>query len=513
MGYFNDAASRAATLLLTSSLLVAGCSSSSDSPELTENDNAVSEIDSLTTTDQSEADSISNQVSDEVTVTANDPVEETSELVAPASENIPAETIANEQNSDPTAEAVLDPFVQNRTQVDFGITVPAYQSDALQVRLTWGDTDVTAGWVGDELWSTSLELPTNTENLLTVTFSDQNGAITLASFEQVFRTGTNEFGTYQITSDQFDTIRWDTDGDGVSNLDELIVGTNPLIADVSLPMESVGINSAENIAQIFDIVGGAAVDVMSSAARALEISINESGYLLLSTTSDGVAFDNGLTLSDTRIYECPISGTVSKVEVRQEGVGFWNNLEADDCRDLDQVIDGEFTIGSRWTPHGHAFTTSNNATLSLNDDTYRLEAEQLHQQLNFNEEIRRNAFYVGADIQLSQNGISIYRVGSLNASEGNMRVFRSTVSDIVTSGIDIDEIETTIQFSKNESSEYFTTGTFVGSKNDIEVLVVDADTGDENTFSGITTSTGSTISAIYDWSPEMQFGRYPLPDQ
>ena len=59
-------------------------------------------------------------------------------------------------------ESVPDPLVQNRIQVDFGITVPAYQSDALQVRLVWGGTDVTASWVGDELWSTSLELPTNT---------------------------------------------------------------------------------------------------------------------------------------------------------------------------------------------------------------------------------------------------------------------------------------------------------------------------------------------------------------
>lgn len=487
-------------------LFILGCSGSSESQ-------SPSEIDTVddATANIVAGDDTSNNVSNDTNVVTTDSsqvttTENTFTTTTSTVESEPTTLLPDTVDSSVVTEEPVT------TRIDFDITVPAYQSNALQVRLQWGDKDILASFVVDESWSIVDDFPVDTENELVVTFNDDNGAVTLASFEQTFRTGTNPSESLQITADQFDTNRWDNDGDGVSNLAELMVGTNPLAADVSLPTESV-INTAENIAQIFDIVGGSAVDVMSSAARALEISIDESDYLLLSTTSDGVALDNGLTLSDTRIYECPISGTVSKVEVRQEGVGFWNNLEADDCRDLDQVIDGEFTIGSRWTPHGHAFTTSNNATLSLNDDTYRLEAEQLHQQLNFNEEIRRNAFYVGADIQLSQNGISIYRVGSLNASEGNIRVFRSAVSDIVTSGIDIDEIETTIQFSKNESTEYFTTGTFVGSKNDIEVLVVDADTGDENTFSAITTSTGSTISAIYDWSPAMQFGRYPLPDQ
>ncbi|MFK7893982.1 MAG: hypothetical protein AB8B63_24420 [Granulosicoccus sp.] len=174
MGYFNDAATRAATLLLTSSFLVAGCSSSSDSPVLTENN-------------------------------------------------------ANEQNSAPTMDAVPDPLVQNRTQVNFDITVPAYQSDALQVRLIWGDTDVTAGWVGDELWSTSIDLPADVENTLSVTFSDRNGDIVLAYFEQAYRTSINASETYTISSDQFNTASLDADEDGVSNIDELISGTDPLV--------------------------------------------------------------------------------------------------------------------------------------------------------------------------------------------------------------------------------------------------------------------------------------------
>lgn len=179
MGYFNVAATPAATLLLTSSLLVAGCSSSSESPALTGNN-------------------------------------------------------ANEQDSVPTMNVVPDPVVQNRTQVDFGITVPTYQSDALQVRLTWGDTDVTAGWVGDELWSTSLDLPTDIENMLSVTFSDSNGDIVLAYFEQAYRTGINASETYTISSDQFNTESLDADEDGVSNIDELISGTDPLVDEDAL---------------------------------------------------------------------------------------------------------------------------------------------------------------------------------------------------------------------------------------------------------------------------------------
>ena len=227
MSHLNGAAIRVATLFLTTSLLMAGCSSSSDSPALTEGDNIVSNIDSVAGTAQPEADPISSEANDEVIVSADEPVEETSELVAPISENTPAETTSSEQNSEPATEAVPDPLVQNRTQVDFGITVPAYQSDALQVRLTWGDIDVTAGWVGDELWSTSLDLPTDTESTLLVTFSDSNGDIVLASFEQAYRTGSNAAEAFNIAAEQFNSEQWDADNDGTSNLNELIAGSNP----------------------------------------------------------------------------------------------------------------------------------------------------------------------------------------------------------------------------------------------------------------------------------------------
>ncbi len=124
------------------------------------------------------------------------------------------------------------------TRVNFVITVPVYVSNALQVRLVWGSADIIAMWNRDELWTASVDFPANTENELAVTFSDGNGAITLGSFETSYKTGTSVSETYQITANQFDTDRWDSDGDGQSNLSEAIAGTNPQSSDAFEPVQA-----------------------------------------------------------------------------------------------------------------------------------------------------------------------------------------------------------------------------------------------------------------------------------
>lgn len=179
------------------------------------------------------------------------------------------------------------------TRVTFDITVPVYASTALQVRVLWGEIDSTAAWIIDESWTLSEELPKNTDDLLMVTFSDQNGAVTLGSYEQNFRTGSNPSESFQITEDQFDTNRWDSDADGVNNLDELIAGTNPDGDNLPQPVQA----SLEYIAdKTFRISWGA-----SEAAeryQVLEASTNGVGFIPVSDELDStsLSFDHRVAL-------------------------------------------------------------------------------------------------------------------------------------------------------------------------------------------------------------------------
>lgn len=127
------------------------------------------------------------------------------------------------------------PVSSATVDVNFEIEVPFFVSNALQVRVIWGDTALTAAWLIDESWSVTGTLTAETEQPLSITFSDDNGGTTLASFDTRFRTGSVAGETFNVTAEQFDSERWDSDSDGTSNLAELRVGTDPLVIDTTSP--------------------------------------------------------------------------------------------------------------------------------------------------------------------------------------------------------------------------------------------------------------------------------------
>lgn len=162
------------------------------------------------------------------------------------------EPVAGQEFQDNNNSAVVDPLVQSRVLVSFDITVPAYSSDELRLEVVWGDLNLVAGWVGDEFWSVSGELPTETEELLIVTYFDGFGAIELARFSQQFKTGSDATEAFQLTADQFNTEQFDDDGDGVSNLAELIAGTDPSIDEDSLlPIED-SVSGSAYVSRFFE---------------------------------------------------------------------------------------------------------------------------------------------------------------------------------------------------------------------------------------------------------------------
>lgn len=208
--------SRYSLTLIICMLFVSGCSNSSDpnsDESQTTDDISGTNGDALVSDEGTE--DIANKIEDTATDSPTSSVQ-----TEPADETI----VTPDSGAEFTAEPASETKGTSTTRVNFDITVPVYSSDALQVRLVWGGLDTTAMWNSDEHWTASVDFPVNTENQLVVTFSDGNGAITLGSVERSFKTGTNQSESLQIAANEFDTDRWDKDGDGVSNLETLIAG-------------------------------------------------------------------------------------------------------------------------------------------------------------------------------------------------------------------------------------------------------------------------------------------------
>jgi len=184
-----------------------------------------------------------------------------------------------------------DPLVQNTTQVSFEVTVPAYQSNELQVSMDWGEFSTSINWVGDEFWSHTVELPTNTQALLSIAFLGENGGIRLrlGSFEQQYKTGSNAAEVITISADQFDTDQWDFDADGNSNLNELIAGTDPRVdEDNQLPIID---NKKMNLLFIANYFESTLSDERPYAA--IDADIQHELYFGTTTTTDIDVEGNG----------------------------------------------------------------------------------------------------------------------------------------------------------------------------------------------------------------------------
>ena len=199
------------------------------------------------------------------------------------STNVPGEN-ADQSGSD---MVVPDPLLQNTTRISFNISVPAYQSNALQVRLEWNDNELNASWVGDELWTVSDDFPISTDISLTVTFYDNNGAITLGSIDRAIRTGTNSSQLIEIQAEDFFT-GFDDDGDGISNLSELLAGT-------------YGIDTSRIL--LFSETRDFRHDSTETAVAALEELANADG-MLTDTAGDsaGVFTDTNLSKYDAVVW-------------------------------------------------------------------------------------------------------------------------------------------------------------------------------------------------------------------
>jgi len=227
MSALNSVTCRIAIALSFSLLLVSACSSSTNNQPSTVDDVANADQVSIIANDGNESnvsDGLSANGSTGAIVAANSTAggtQTTTPVQDPTTQNPITENPIT-QNPVASNPVIPDPISQNSTRVNVDIQVPAYQSNELNVSLVWGNKAFAASWVGDEFWSASDDFPTDSEQQLIVTFSDANGDIILGSFETTFKTGTNASMFFQITADQFDTNRWDSDNDGISNLAELI---------------------------------------------------------------------------------------------------------------------------------------------------------------------------------------------------------------------------------------------------------------------------------------------------
>jgi len=209
-----------------------------------------------------------------------------------------ADTVEEQSDQSP-----VDPDI---ARVQFNMTVPAYVSDALQVEIDWSSGSDRAQWVKNEDWTATIDFPSKSGSYyyFDMYFLGNNGDTVLGSYNMQFNSADNA-GTatvISITADQFDTVRWDNDQDGATNLNELRAGTYPDLSSQAylLPVLTT-IPHPNNIA---------------STSSRLKLAEFSSGYEGAISNERPYFFHEHVPLEDASIY-----GTTRTVTVEIDTLG------------------------------------------------------------------------------------------------------------------------------------------------------------------------------------------------
>ena len=389
------------------------------------------------------------------------------------------------------SSSVIAPPLQTSTRVTFDITVPAYVSSALQIRLYWGDKELTGTWIIDESWTLADDFPTNTENLLVVIFSDGNGELTLGSFEQEFKTGSNITQTFVIAADQFNTDQWDSDSDGVSNINEQNVEPDAelVVAGIARILnESPALTLIEPVRYLASLTGNLTDRTLGEPMRVTTTSNDEIIRTQVSCNNGGSYvhdFLGGPRGGSSNIYvsNCNIGGKVYNgnaflmiTSIYYDSVVYEQFSALELSGDQFVVESGKITR-RRTDGRNYAEISQTDVEFKLIESGQQLIVSALNQA-----EDDRIAVPLRTSLTTSFNV-----VGLLTAGE---TAFVSTLVTLQGAGV--------------------TSRNYIVGKLEVisgmDSLVVDMDTGDANTYSVVSTSAESVTSEILPWENDTNFG-------
>ncbi len=319
--------------MLASAVFVSACSGSSNTPSSVQTGAIVNE--------QTNSSENNPQESNPVEINPTSGGSVLNQLQGDATETQMSDATVSSEGDALPIDADLS--IRALTQVNFDVTVPAYVSTALKVELALGEQAIPVSWVGDEFWFASGELPSDTEHALLVTFYDNNGELTLGTVNTTFKTGTNPLDSIQITADQFDTEKWDNDGDGVSNLEESIVGTNPMLDDTvqlevrtSLDFSQIGYYSLSSFEPLVPAerpyfihnetdsgswtYPGGPIIPGDTTLNTVDIDVTGTGSYFYESVD--------YSINDQTIYRHEGTRTTAENSIAWQGMRFWSNADS-----------------------------------------------------------------------------------------------------------------------------------------------------------------------------------------